>query len=213
MFQVFHDSRAGGHADNEDAFAVGPHPQDPGCLLCVVADGQGGRAGGGLAARTACRATIEAAGRRPPAELLRPVVWAALLGGVDKAVARNPGAGFTTLVALCIGGGLLVGASSGDSAAVVVQGEEPAAVLTRHQFKNPPVGSGEALFLGFGCPLNSPWSVLALTDGVWKYAGWDRVLAAARLPGPEVLDTLREQAALPGSGQLPDDFTLVVIRE
>ena len=52
-------------------------------------------------------------------------------------------------------------------------------ILTRHQFKDPPVGSGEASFVPFTARLASPWTVLALTDGVWKYAGWDHVLQVA----------------------------------
>src|SRR5262245_12226904 len=50
MIQAFHYSEAGGHAHNEDAFATLSHPQNPNCQLGVIADGQGGRAGGAAAA-------------------------------------------------------------------------------------------------------------------------------------------------------------------
>src|SRR4051794_28772187 len=128
MPQVFHHSEPGGHAENQDAFAVAAHPSDPGCLLCAVADGQGGQAGAAAAARRACRAALDLAAEYPPTALARPEAWAGMLRGVDEAVARDPDAGYTTLVALAITPALVCGASSGDSAAVVL-GEGGAAVL------------------------------------------------------------------------------------
>jgi serine/threonine protein phosphatase PrpC len=83
VVNVFSHSEPGGHPDNQDAFAVIPHPEDPQCLLCAVADGQGGQAGGAAAARLACRAWVEGASAQPPGRLSRPDVWAAVLRGVD----------------------------------------------------------------------------------------------------------------------------------
>ena len=84
--------------------------------------------------------------------------------------------------------------------------------LTDHQFKNPPVGSGEANFIPFHGTAELPWSVLAMTDGVWKYAGWDAVEdSACELHGQRLIDTLAERARLPNSGRFPDDFTLLVL--
>ncbi len=42
MCAIFHFSEPGGHVDNEDAFAVAQHPDDPACRLCLLADGMGG---------------------------------------------------------------------------------------------------------------------------------------------------------------------------
>jgi hypothetical protein len=51
-----------------------------------------------------------------------------------------------------------------------------------------------------------------MTDGVWKYAGWDAVLQAPTGDaGEDTLRLLRQRAALPGSGALQDDFTLVIL--
>jgi hypothetical protein len=41
MIEMFGLSEVGGHAVNEDAWDAWPHPHDPGCFLCVVADGMG----------------------------------------------------------------------------------------------------------------------------------------------------------------------------
>jgi hypothetical protein len=54
--------------------------------------------------------------------------------------------------------------------------------------------------------------VLALTDGVWKYVGWDRILQlAARERGPALLFALQEAGRLPGNGGFQDDFTVVLV--
>jgi hypothetical protein len=83
-------------------------------------------------------------------------------------------------------------------------------VLTEHQQKNPPVGSGAAIFVPFAARLVRPWVVLAMSDGVWKYVGWNHVFKAASANrGPRIIETIRDMARLPGSGTLQDDFTLV----
>ena len=57
-------------------------------------------------------------------------------------------------------------------------------------------------------------TVLAVTDGVWKYAGWESLLnTAVAEAGTEIIDRLRARAALPATGALQDDFTVVVLRE
>ena len=57
-----------------------------------------------------------------------------------------------------------------------------------------------------------PWRLLAMSDGVWKYVGWDRIRdLAGRLSGEELLAELQVAARLPRSGQFPDDFTVVLI--
>lgn len=190
-------SAAGGHPANEDAFLLRPH--DSGWLV-ALADGQGGRAGGARAAQLACQLALDGA---PD--------WPAALPHADAAVAADPHAGFTTLVALHVTEERVIGASCGDSAAVVVCGTAPT-VLTARQFKNPPVGSGEADFIPFEMELTPPWKLLALTDGVWKYAGWECVWdALARLSGDELLTALQDAARLPRTGEFQDDFTAVLL--
>ncbi len=214
MIQVFTHTEAGGHAHNEDAFEVRPHPSDPDCLLCALADGQGGQAGGGRAAQLACRACIEAASAHQPAILaVRPDYWATILRQADAVVAKDPEAGFTTLIAFCIQKDAICGASNGDSAVYALSADEQGAILTERQQKNPPIGSGGAWPVGFAASLSPNWTVLALSDGVWKYARWDRVcFAAAHLAGNHLIDALRNQAGLSGSGRLQDDFTLLVFQ-
>jgi hypothetical protein len=213
MIQIFSHTEAGGHAHNEDAFEVRPHPADPDCLLCVLADGQGGHAGGARAAQLACRTCIDAASAHQPAMLaIRSDAWEMILHQADAAVASDPEAGFTTLITFCIQKDAICGASNGDSGVYATSAGESGVILTARQHNNPPIGCGAARPVGFAAPLTRPWTVLALSDGVWKYAGWDWVsLAASDLTGKDLLDSVRKQAGLPGSGRLQDDFTVVAL--
>jgi serine/threonine protein phosphatase PrpC len=211
MIRVASISEAGGHPVDEDAFIVLRHPSGSDDWLCFLADGQGGRSGGGEAARIACRTASEAALQRSPRALARPTSWGRVLQEADRAVQQHPDAGFTTLLGFCITGGRLVGASCGDSAVWALSGSGATRDITRGQFKNPPVGSGAAIFIPFAAPLVEPWSVLSMSDGVWKYVGWERVVrTAASTLGEALVKALQGLARLPGSGGLPDDFTLVL---
>jgi serine/threonine protein phosphatase PrpC len=213
MIRVTGHSEPGGHPDNQDAYAFQPHPQDPDCLLAVVADGQGGRAGGARAARLGCNAVLVAAALTPPGLLAAPDTWPELLQRADGAVASDAEAGFTTLVGLAVRAGRVAGASCGDSGAALLRSGAASLVLTARQWKDPPVGSGSAVCVPFAAALTPPWTLLLLTDGVWKYASWQAILGRSPDgPADEVIRDLRRRATLPGSGGLQDDFTLVVIQ-
>jgi PPM family protein phosphatase len=134
MISVTTFSEAGGHPVNEDAFKVHRHPTAPDCWLCFLADGQGGQAGGAEAARIACRVAAEAAFRFASQQLSEPSMWVSLLKQADAAVCADPDAGFTTLIGLCINGESLHGASSGDSAVLVVSDDNIARQATGDQF-------------------------------------------------------------------------------
>jgi serine/threonine protein phosphatase PrpC len=213
MIGVHSISEPGGHLHNEDAFRVQAHPLDPDCWLCFVADGQGGQAGGGPAAQLACQSALAAAVDCRPGVLTHPSTWPPILRQADAAVAAGPGAGFTTLVGLCVCRNVVVGASSGDSAALLISDGKPHH-LTAAQHKNPPVGSGAAIAVPFATALKEPWRVLVMSDGVWKYVGWDRVIEiASRARGPAVIAELQQAARLPGSGRFQDDFTVVALED
>jgi serine/threonine protein phosphatase PrpC len=210
MIRTYSFSAAGGHPINEDAFVVRALWRDPDCWLACVADGQGGRSGGAAAAQLACRTVSELVGSSAGPS------WDEIGRRADAAVEADPTAGFTTLVALTVdesGGRRVVsGVSCGDSAAVVVCDERVPRVLTAHQFKDPPVGAGDALFIPFERELTAPWRVLLMSDGVWKYASWDRVWdCAVRLSGEELIAELQAAARLTTTGTFPDDFTVVLL--
>lgn len=203
MIHTFSYSAAGGQPINEDAFLLKQLSGEQGWLV-ALADGQSGRAGGARAAQTACRVVVE---RYANAARMTDAVIAA-----DAAVAADPDAGFTTLVALVAKSDRVYGSSCGDSAAVAVCGDDAPRVLTSRQLKNPPVGSGEAAFIPFEMELTEPWRIVVMSDGVWKFASWDRVWdSAARLSGDELIDDLQAAARLRATGEFQDDFTIVVL--
>jgi hypothetical protein len=212
MIRTYSFSSVGGHPINEDAFVVQRVPGGTDEWFVVLADGQGGRAGGAPAAQLACRTTADYVLAHPGTVFGDPSSWVGMLGRADEVVAAEPEAGFTTLVVLCAGADRVAGASCGDSAAVAVYPGHAPRVLTAHQFKNPPVGSGEATFVSFELELTAPWRVLVMSDGVWKYAGWERVWdCAARLSGDELIAELQTAARLRTTGEFPDDFTVVLL--
>jgi serine/threonine protein phosphatase PrpC len=212
MLTVAHCTEIGCTGENEDSFLVRPHPNDANCLLVAVADGVGGQLYGGLAARLACQVCIDWASRIPLERLATPTAWVEVVRQADIAVAGDRTVGRTTLIGLSVSGKRVDGASVGDSAAVILELGQPMQVLTAQQRKDPPVGSGGVVATGFSAEMNSPWKLLVMTDGVWKYAGWEWVRHAASLADDqEILDTLRA-AARPRLGRLQDDFTLVIVR-
>jgi hypothetical protein len=211
MIRVITFSEAGGHAVSEDAFEVHRHPSAPDFWLGFLADGQGGQAGGAEAARIACRVAAEAALPLSPPQLSDSWKWTGLLQKADAAVAADRNAGFTTLIGLGILGDVLYGTSCGDSAVLVVSEGQSPRQATADQIKNPPVGSGAAQFVPFTATLAGRWSVLAMSDGVWKYAGWERIFeAVATHRGESVIGALQAAARLGRTGQFPDDFTIVL---
>ena len=131
----------------------------------------------------------------------------------DTLVAKDSIAGFTTLIGLCVRDDRIVGASNGDSAVAIFDATRDGWELTTNQFKNPPVGSGDAPFVTFATNLERPWMVLAMSDGVWKYSRWEKIKQAGKiLRGQAILDDLLQSARLMKTGQLQDDFTLVVLQ-
>ena len=210
MPAVFTFSEAGGHPHNEDSFGGRPHPDDERAFVCTVADGMGGQPNGGPAARLAVRTALDAATDLPPDS----IHWPDNQRRADASVLADKGAGFTTLIGFSVRGDQISGASSGDSAVLVLDARGKASEVTARQTKNPPVGTGEAFFVPFSVELIAPWLVIAMTDGVWKYAGWHRIKeAASRFRGGQLIDALKALARLPGSGEFQDDFTLIVVQD
>jgi hypothetical protein len=211
MISVFSFTSAGGHLENEDAFLIQAHPAEASSWLCVLADGQGGGPGGAVAAQLACRTAMDAIAASPPRTVANSSAWLTALQQADAAVEADADAGFTTLIGFGIAGGIVAGASCGDSAVhVLCAGKHH--TLTAGQRKNPPVGSGAAFFIPFAMRLASPWKILAMSDGVWKYAGWDRIAdSMSHRGGQDLIDSLQTGARAPSTGQFMDDFTVVLI--
>ena len=217
--QIHSLSLAGEHGANEDACLSRLHPRRRNAALCAVADGQGGQPGGAAASSLACETVLDLAAGCSPLRLHWPITWHSLARRADREVRASPGAGFCTLVALAVTAWRVSGAACGDSAAVLAVGNDPTRFLTSEQRKNPPVGSGNASFTFFTARVSprKPWTLLLMTDGVWKFTGVDPVIEAAISPepAPRIIDQLRKAAARNGpllKRSTRDDFTVLVVQ-
>ena len=197
-----------GH-QNEDAIIVNKLREG---WMGAVADGQGGRSGGAEAAKLACEAIVNRGREVEPGMFLQPNTWEDLFRAADRSVADDSEAGFTTLIGFHILDGYVHGASCGDGAAYLYNANSQVIELTVHQQKNPQIGSGITSCTFFRSPLVKPWRFLAMTDGVWKYAGREKLLDLLRnATGQDLNSKLQVAGRLPGSGKFPDDYTFALI--
>ncbi|HSI61954.1 MAG TPA: hypothetical protein VLE43_02515 [Candidatus Saccharimonadia bacterium] len=205
----------GGKAVNEDFLIARRHPSGGERYVCLLADGQGGRTNGALAARTACETAWSRATEHSFESLLQPSTWSTLLYAADNAVCGTEG--YTTLVALALDGTTALGASCGDSKVFFVKkwqdaGEAQIEEWTSRQRKNPPVGSGEAVFEPFASDLTEDGRILVLSDGVWKYCGVEAIRAAFQMPDFADAPGWLRSATLKRAGtSLPDDFSVIAV--
>lgn len=207
--RIFSHTEAGHEHVNEDVVRIETHLRDEDSWLCALADGQGGQRGGGEAARIAVDTTIEKAQNYAPQKLTKGKLWPQVIGTADDAVATDKSAGYTTLIALCVSDKKVCGASCGDSA-VLLFNNGTISILTEHQRKNPPVGSSASQPIAFEAKLSPSWKLLIMSDGVWKFAGWDTIHDQCReFDGTELIVKLRTLAA-GHNNKLPDDFTIAL---
>ena len=202
-------SESSGDHENEDAVQI---ERLNAAWIGAIADGQGGRSGGAKAAQLACESIIAAARNTASGFPVDPPFWRALFATADRIVCADPDAGFTTLIAFCVKDGHVYGASCGDSAAYLCHARLHVNDLTVRQDKNPQIGSGMTSCTYFISPVVKPWSLLVMTDGVWKYVGWERITdMLKRVGGEEFRSEITAAGRLPGSGKFPDDFSFALV--
>lgn len=200
----------GGKRENEDVIVTQINPTHSDCLVCVLADGQGGQSHGAAAARAACETARDAAAKHKAGDLINTGVWPDILAEADIAASRT--GGYSTLIAFVCVEGVVCGASCGDSKVFLKEPGGRIIELTKHQRKNPPVGSGGAIFEIFRAESNHGGRVLAASDGVWKYCGYEAIESALRMKAvSEIAAFLRNAVAPKNGGPLPDDFSFVVV--
>jgi serine/threonine protein phosphatase PrpC len=204
-------SEAGHNHINEDAVAIESHPQDPSLWICVLADGQGGQAGGGAASRLAVTKAIDLAAAIAPGQLRNEKTWLDIVAAVDDAVRDDNSAGFTTLIVAAVDNRNVCGAACGDSLGLLVDSQNFLS-LTQRQRKNPPVGTGAAFPVAFSPARPEASKVLLTSDGVWRFIGSEAIAAIAREnSGTRIIEMLRRQQLQSHGGRLGDDFSLIII--
>ena len=146
-------------------------------------------------------------------DMREEALWYAVVGAADDAVCEDDAAGYCSLVSLCVSGQAFWGASCGDSGALLLSGGRDF-LLTDDQRKNPPVGSSAARPVAFSRPAYAPgWVLLVVSDGVWKYVGWERITQHGRpASGAGVDRCLASSGPRHASGgSLPDDFSVALL--
>lgn len=170
-------------------------------LIVALADGAGGTGNGA----TAAQAIVDAIGADSAAD-----DWCALLDGRDCDTQRL-GNGKSTAVIVSIRGGVLSGASVGDSGAWLIQGAN-VVDLTQGQQRKPLLGDGCAPWRIPPTRLNGG-TLLVASDGLLRYA---KQLDIIRIASSEDLQAaaraLIDLVRLP-SGTLQDDVAVVLCRE
>jgi serine/threonine protein phosphatase PrpC len=164
-------------------------------LVVALADGAGGASNGALAAQ----AVVDVAVRGDPADVIL---------ACDEHL-RN--VGLTTAIIVHVRADAVSGASVGDSAAWLIDGE--VIDLTEHQRRKPLVGGG-CVPVAFRSerPLGTA-TLLVASDGLFSYAAAADIARVVRAGRDlrETADALVELVRLP-SGGLQDDVTIVLCR-
>ena len=169
--------------------------------IVVLADGAGGIGGGGRAASM----VVEAFRDVPLHEVVR------VMHSLDAELRRDANAGESTAIVVALGAHAVWGASVGDSEAWLVRtGGGNARKLTGAQERRR-LGSGRASVVFFEGSWDSGQRLLVASDGLYKYALREQILAAVARPGlDEAADALLESVRLP-SGALRDDLSLALL--
>lgn len=179
-----------------------------GTTILVVADGAGGRSGGAGAAQ---RVIEMVHGNVTRLITMDPLACSGLLEEIDREIEGNAVAGETTGVIVVVAGGLIVGASVGDSEAWLISAEGYER-LTENQIRKPFLGSGRANVVSFKAEFREGTLLLG-TDGLFKYTGAERICEVVkessdvRGAARALLDLVR----LP-SGNLQDDVGVALCR-
>jgi len=208
--KVITHTEPGGKAVNEDFLLARRHPQDESVMICCIADGQGGRPNGAIAAKTACEAFFESARGVSPTKLFKDQTIPSLLQSVDGRVSTT--GGFTTLAVLVLDRNMASGAASGDSKVYARDSAGQITEVSSKQWKNPAVGSGDAIFEPFMAHAVGGSRVLMVTDGVWKYAGYESIQRALTADINSVPELLQRDTLARSGSSLPDDFSLIAIQ-
>lgn len=170
-------------------------------LIVALADGAGGTGNGA----TAAQAIVDAVGADSAAD-----DWCVLLDDLDCDTQRL-GNDQSTAVIVSIRGGVLSGASVGDSGAWLLQGAN-VVELTQGQQRKPLVGDGCAPWRIPPTRLNGG-ALLVASDGLLRYA---KQLDIIRIASSEDLQAaaraLIDHVRLP-NGTLQDDVVVVPCRE
>jgi PPM family protein phosphatase len=172
--------------------------------LLALADGAGNSGSGAVAAEQLVGLVAKLM------EHAAATDWFEILCSFDDDLSSRGSGGQTTAVVAYVDSSRVVGASVGDSCALLISAAGKTIDLTARQRRRPLLGSGEALPVQFEAELNGGRLLLA-SDGLVKYATAEQICALVHHGSvAEAADVLASCVRLP-SGALQDDVAVVVV--
>lgn len=178
-------------------------------IVCMIADGVGGRSGGGAAADYFIRSAttwVESLKQFPGAREQHR-----FLRDLDLQMTRTAGLGEATAILAFISDSRIIGACVGDSVCWWIT-DSTCIDLTAAAGQKPWLGSGMARIQSFEQPIQNG-TLLIATDGLSKYADRDELCQIARRSSHEKCGTNLIAFMRPPSGMLPDDVAVIVARQ
>jgi PPM family protein phosphatase len=176
-------------------------------LVVALADGVGGVRDGAMASGvfvTAVRAAVD-----DPAFAVDSVrQWADLFRVTDAALAKN-NVGQTTGVVVVAGPRKLIGVSTGDSEAWVVESTRVENLTVGQETKRR-LGSGQVTPAAFERQALSG-VLLVASDGLFKYAAMDVIAGMVRASPIQIVAKQLVELVRLRSGRLADDVSLVLV--
>jgi serine/threonine protein phosphatase PrpC len=202
MFATSKQIHAGGSElqDRAEIFLNGSN------LILVLADGAGGLSGGAKAAEF----IVESVKQQVGSTIINSQQLCAFLTSIDQKMSARGTFGETTCVVVILSDSGIVGASVGDSGALVFS-KTGVENLTANQVRKPLLGSGLAIPVGFTCSqLNG--TLLIASDGLLKYTSQEKIAATIlaadfKNAAAKLIELVRYQ-----SGALPDDVSVLLAR-
>ncbi len=175
-------------------------------LILVLADGAGGLSGGAKAAEFAVESVKKRVTGPVDSEQL-----CTFLTAIDREMSASRNFGETTCVVVILSEKGIAGASIGDSGALVLS-QSGVDDLTRNQIRKPFLGSGRADPTGFRRSCLDGTLVVA-SDGLLKYTSQEKIAETAAgsdldQAANKLIDLVRYK-----SGALPDDVSILLVRE
>lgn len=167
--------------------------------VLILADGSGGRSGAAQAAEFLVRSVRDVA-----ANLTGPEDCFQALYGVDQRIENATDCGETTGVIIVVCSGVVFGANVGDSAAWLFS---PEANEELSRVRKPYLGTGVAAPHQFARNL-SQGTLVAATDGLWKYTSLESIEKRVRTGKPDRLAAELAELVRLRSGAFPDDIAI-----
>lgn len=209
-------------SNNEDDYLLGALPGTPDLLLCAVADGMGGAAGGAEASRASLRAlggaVLDGQTAVPLAQRLQAGFQAAARRVFEQAVAVPALQGMgTTMTALCLCGDEALVGHVGDTRLYRLRGGDCELLTTDHAVRQPDnlltrcIGGGQASCTvdELALAIRPGDRFVLLSDGVWSVVPEAALARLARLPAPQQAAEALVAQALAAGG--PDNATALVV--